>query len=500
MKTKLISLQTILLTVLVLFIFSASTNAQVSQELRTTVTRQISIPFRGWSKVYNVGETINLFSYEKKSGKYHFGIYSNDFAFLIVTDDIPFDVKEKELKKLPKPQGDLNNLNDEKLKKHYKDALIHVHEKALAGKYKTKASDFLASTGSNKTYVKENEPITIIGFKEEKDYTGYYLYFAIIKEDAADIYRTKYDKNTQLWNVPLHLLPSTESSQVKAVIEKEKSKIIARKNAEKEDHKLQYRNKALRGEIKGVLAYDVSEPFGKNGIFEGGDTVCIVGYASDGGSKYYALYSDKNAGNFRAFSRVKKVFENEDKIEFDNLPDIDDPDVKNVIKKQLAIVDSISSIRLAESREKLAEKAGKLIQMYKKSSPFLIHDISWNSNSAGGITVSLNITNCANQTIKYVTFQGYFLNAVGDRCRNEIGGNTTWKARGVGPIGPCPTTIDNCAERIEDCVGSYTFDNLTFYSRIANTFRLSSVTVEYMNGKKATLSGAELKKRVKYTD
>ena len=81
MKTKLISLQTILLTVLVLFIFSASTNAQVSQELRTTVTRQISIPFRGWSKVYNVGETINLFSYEKKSGKYHFGIYSNDFAF-----------------------------------------------------------------------------------------------------------------------------------------------------------------------------------------------------------------------------------------------------------------------------------------------------------------------------------------------------------------------------------------------------------------------------------
>ena len=50
MKTKLISLQTILLTVLVLFIFSASTNAQVSQELRTTVTRQ-------------------------------FGIYSNDFAF-----------------------------------------------------------------------------------------------------------------------------------------------------------------------------------------------------------------------------------------------------------------------------------------------------------------------------------------------------------------------------------------------------------------------------------
>ena len=262
--------------------------------------------------------------------------------------------------------------------------------------------------------------------------------------------------------------------------------------------KTQYRNKALRGEIKGVLSYDVSEPFGKNSVFEGGDTVCIVGYTESSGYKFYALYSEKDAGTFRPSTKVKKTFENEEQIDFNNLPDIDDPDVKLVIQKHSAIVDSINAIRLAESARAFAESTSKLIKVYKENAPFVISDISWESNSAGGIEVSLTITNCTNQTIKYVTFQGYFINPVGDRCQNEIGGGTIWKARGVGPIGPCPTTIDNCGDRMYDCKGSYTFDNLTFYSRIANTFRLSSVIVEYTNGKKITLSGTSLNKHVRY--
>ena len=265
------------------------------------------------------------------------------------------------------------------------------------------------------------------------------------------------------------------------------------------EDKAQYRSKALRGEIKGVFSYDVPEPITKNGILESGDTVSIVGYShSEGGYRYYALYCDKYAGTYRPSTKIKKLFENEDKIDFRNLPDIDDPDVKLVIQQHKAIVDSIQSIRLAESAKAMAESAKKLIKVYKDNAPFVIGDIFWDSNSAGGIEVSLSITNCVNQTIKYVTFQGYFINAVGDRCQNEIGGGSIWKAKGVGPIGPCPTTIDNCSERMYDCKGSYTFDNLTFYSRIARTFRLSSVTVEYTNGRKITLSGANLNKHVRY--
>lgn len=401
------SMKYLKVSVLIIVTMMVYATKALSQELRTTVTRRISIPFRGWSKVYNIGETINLFSYEKKSGKYHIGIYSNDFAFIIETDDIPFDVKEKELKKLPKAPG---GINDENLRKHYKDALIYVHEKALAGKYKTKASDFLASTGSNMTFVKENEPITILGFKEEKDYTGYYLYFAIIKEDAADIYRTKYDKSTQLWNVPLHLLPSTDSPQVKTIINRHKENFKAQEQARKEE--------------------------------------------------------------LRRLEEEKKAHEREEKLRME--------------AEYQAYRDSIATVKLEKDMSEM-----------KRLAPAIIKVGGWNMDSAGGIVVDITFTNCTSQKVKYVYFRGYFLNAVGDKCRNDITGSTEWKYRGVGPIDIMPKQLQkNYYPNVE----FWRFGNPKFYSSIAHTFRLSSVTIEYMNGKKTTLAGAELKKRVKYSD
>ena len=106
--------------------------------------------------------------------------------------------------------------------------------------------------------------------------------------------------------------------------------------------------------------------------------------------------------------------------------------------------------------------------------------------------------NCSTETIKYISFQGYFTNAVGDKCYNEIGGGTVWKAKGVGPIGPRPTSIDNYDERYGRNEGSYDFDNLTFYSRTADSFHMSSVTIQYMSGKTITLSGQNLKKHIRY--
>lgn len=124
--------------------------------------------------------------------------------------------------------------------------------------------------------------------------------------------------------------------------------------------KEQYRSKALNGEIKGILSYDVPQPFGKNGIFESGDTVCIVGYAESGSYKFYALYSEKNAGTFRPSTSIKKTFENEDKIDFKSLPDIDDPDVKLVIQKQKAIVDSKMSTRPVEYSNQTTKNPNKV--------------------------------------------------------------------------------------------------------------------------------------------
>ncbi len=133
----------------------------------------------------------------------------------------------------------------------------------------------------------------------------------------------------------------------------------------------------------------------------------------------------------------------------------------------------------------------------KALTPAFIEIFGWSMDSAGGIEVDITFTNCSSQKVKYVYFRGYFLNAVGDICRNEITGSTEWKYRGVGPIDPFPKTSDDSSYGHRH---TYFFGNPRFYSRIAEKFRLSSVTIEYMNGTKKVLFGAELKKRVKYSE
>lgn len=39
---------------------------------------------------------------------------------------------------------------------------------------------------------------------------------------------------------------------------------------------------------------------------------------------------------------------------------------------------------------------------------------------------------------------------------------------------------------------SYKFDNLGFYTRTADSVHISSISIEYMNGKKITLTSAKL--------
>lgn len=288
-------------------------------------------------------------------------------------------------------------------------------------------------------------------------------------------------------------------------VAKEQQARIARERAEAEAT-AQYRRKALDGKIKVRLKAKAAYLKNKDGEtpFLYGDTVTLIGFSDHKYNCSYAIYSDKVADVFEAGFSGSQIVEYNKDVDFRKFPSCDDPEVKNILKRQSVIVDSIKAINAikaakeaAEERVRVEESLKQRIQEYKENSPFIISYISWSSNSVGGITVYIDITNCTQNTIKYVTFQGYFLNAVGDRCRNEIGGGTMWKARGVGPIGPCPSTIANHYERYRSCEASYTFDNLTFYSRIVNKFKLSSVSVEYTNGRKITLSGANLNKHIK---
>lgn len=351
------------------------------------------------------------------------------------------------------------------------------------------------------------ESVTIHAYKKK---SGKY-HFLIETEDYATIINCS--------NIPFHatekelkklpnalnsdadvLLKEKQQTVYQRQIKKEREARLAKEKADAEV-KAQYRVKALNGQVKGKLSFTgrwkLEDENGLHRLCDEG-IVSIVGYSKVGNLHYYAVYSDEVVGSFHSTLPTHQTFDNYKDIEFNNLPSDSDPKVLLVLKEQSVIVDSLRAIERVEENRKTEEIIVKRIQEYKKKQPFIIDEISWSSNSVGGIYVSLDITNCANQTIKYVTFQGYFLNAVGDKCRNEIGGSTIWKVRGVGPIGPSPTTIDNNYERIQKCKASYDFDDLTFYSRSANTFRLSSVTVEYTNGRKLTLSGANLDKHVRY--
>lgn len=309
----------------------------------------------------------------------------------------------------------------------------------------------------------------------------------------------------------LKKLPSAIGNKADALLRERKQAVhqrvqIAKEKAEAEA-KAQYRTRALNGQIRVVLQPKAAYLKTKSGEtpFHSGDTVSLVGFSYHNYNYSYAMYSDKAADIFQTGYSGSDIVKYTKDINFTMFPSCDDPEVKRILEKQSVIVDSIKEIRAIKAAEKavedrriMLETLTNRIREYKENNPFMVSNIYWYSNSVGGITVRLSITNCTQNTIKYVSFQGFFLNAVGDRCRNEIGGGTIWKARGVGPIGPCPTTIENHYERYRSCKASYEFDNLTFYSRVADSFRLSSVTIEYTNGSKMTLSGANLNKHVKY--
>ncbi len=252
-----------------------------------------------------------------------------------------------------------------------------------------------------------------------------------------------------------------------------------------------------------------------------GDEVTVMGYLYENNLNRFALvyrgqadiYTSSNNPFGKKFVQyMPSVYDVDVKLEIEriNKKYAEDKRAREEEERRLATIkkahdDSIRAVKDSMQRmedakrfEELKKDASVLMANYRKMSPALFKVFGWYMDSAGGITVSLIVTNCSSQRIKYVTFRGYFLNAVGDKCYNEIGGGTEWRGKGIGPIDAFPKTPEDFLCGNESHIASYDFDNNAFYCRTADTFHLSSVTIEYMNGKKVVLSGAELKKRVVY--
>ena len=360
-------------------------------QVETRIAQNLTINGGAWNKVIHSGDPVTIFSYKQSGDTHSFGIYSDDYAGIIDMRGIPFNVDTKQLKKLP-------SNGKKKITPYYEKARAKAREKALAGKYKTIATDMLLSHDYHLSSVSTNDPITIYGYKEEYSYTtGQNYYYSIVKNNSAGIYyRTEWDKINPINNVPLPFLPSTTDPKVQAIINREKQRIKDEDDA-----------------------------------------------------------------------KMKAYYENKRKV-----------------------AEEKAAQRKALEEQKMAD--------LKQMDPAYIEVKGWNMDSAGGIAVNITFTNCDRfHSIKYVYFQGYFLNAVGDKCRNSITGSTVWKYTGVGPINPFPSKPGQYGKSY---IANYCFDDPLFYAKTAHTFRLSSVTIEYIDGKKKVLTGDELDVRVDYTD
>ncbi len=375
-------LRIIVLAVMAIFATYANVNAQ---DLETRLTQGVTINGNGWNKVLKYGDPVTIFSYKENSGMYSFGIYADDYAGIIDMKNIPFDVQPKQLKKLPKN-------SKKKLSSYTEKACTKARKKALAGEYKTIATDMILSNDRGLS-IDKGDQMTVLGYRTERSYVGSYTYYySIVGKNGAGIAYSNDIYNITINNVPLPFLPSTSDPQVQAALSSAKTGINDRKVAEA---------RAAREKLNKEIEEKVAQ-------------------------------------------------------------------------------------RKAQEEQEFAD--------LKLMDPAYIEVKRLFMDSAGGNEVSIKFTNCGSQKIKYVYFTGYFLNAVGDKCRNEVGGSTVWKYTGVGPIS---RILDK-----PDDFGSYIKrfrSDPPFYSKNARKLILSSVTIEYMNGKKVVLTGSELEDRVDYS-
>ena len=153
--------------------------------------------------------------------------------------------------------------------------------------------------------------------------------------------------------------------------------------------------------------------------------------------------------------------------------------------------DSIDAIIAAqtEKEEKAAykervrldsiRKANRIDQV--KHSVKIIKAYLSSPNSAGGVDAHLVWKNVSKKTIKYLTWSGYPINAVGDAVECEIRGVSESGGRVTGPIKPGTT------------YGYGKYWECLWYNYSAKKLVLTGIDIEYMDGSTMRINKNELK-------
>ena len=467
-----------LIIILVLMFSAVSVDAQINTKVKrdfTVKVNEVNDQFKCIS-----GDIVTIHAFKNKNDKYFFTVSTKDFATIISFSDIPFEADEKMLKKLPnalssKSESFVKTKNEEILAGKKKQR----KQEALDGKIKyIVPSDLMFIRGEGASgSLSKNDTVYILGYNK---FEGAHQ-FALYSDNASGIFEAFVSDDFIKDNIDTKYLPPLTDTDVRIILNQKAIAVKQKIEIQKE----QYKQKALEGNIKAVVAkrfyYDDTNP----SLIFLGDTVSVLGYSFKDDKHYYALSSIKECGIFNGSSPIF-AFQNSTKVTTYLLPPVDSPEVSEALEKE--------KIKQRKKRDKMNLY---LIQNYKKESPIIIENITWSSDYVGGLKVNIKLVNCSQQTIKYITFNGFFENAVGDKCRNEIGGGTTWTARGIGPVGPAPLSLDNFNEKLRGCHATFDFDDPTFYSKVAESFVLSSVTIQYMNGASVKISGENLESHIK---
>lgn len=162
-----------------------------------------------------------------------------------------------------------------------------------------------------------------------------------------------------------------------------------------------------------------------------------------------------------------------------------------VAKENIQKKDSIDAIIVAqeEKEEKAAykervrldsiRKANRIDQV--KHSVKIIKAYLSSPNSAGGVDAHLVWKNVSKKTIKYLTWSGYPINAVGDPVDCEIRGVSESGGRVTGPIKPGTT------------YGYGKYWECLWYNYSAKKLVLTGIDIEYMDGSTMRINKNELK-------
>lgn len=140
----------------------------------------------------------------------------------------------------------------------------------------------------------------------------------------------------------------------------------------------------------------------------------------------------------------------------------------NILAAGLRLDEEYDSLKTIEYNNHLIQWDKSLTANAKKAQLCILQSSLQEPNSASGCDYHFIFKNLSHKTIKYLKFEGFVYNAVGDKVLCNIKASSIIKGRETGPIKP--------GEQ-----GGGTWETI-IYNWAADTVKLEKISIEYMDG------------------